>query len=420
MSGKTVLVTGGSRSGKSRHALQLTAANVGPKLFIATAEPFDEEMSEEIKKHQKERGKEWVTIEEPLDPATVIREKGNRPGYIVIDCITLWLSNMIMKNMERQTILERVNNFISECKICTSDIIVITNELGSGIVPMEPSARSFRDIAGETNQILASEFDEVISMVSGIPVTIKTPQKDQNTKQSEEIISEHEFTPGKKQGLYEAIYKRRDVRHFIPKPIDPVKLGRVLDAAHHAGSVGYMQPWNFLVITDPTVKNKISLNFKNANEEAAKKFSDDKQKLYNSLKLEGIQDAAVNICVTCDRTRFGPNVLGRNTVFETDLFSTCCAVQNLWLAARAEGLAVGWVSILSQDQLKQDLDIPDHIQPVAYLCVGHTEAFYPKPMLESAGWAQRLPVENLIYYNKWQGTPTDFKVQLSNSAKNDR
>ena len=420
MSGKTVLVTGGSRSGKSRHALQLTAANVGPKLFIATAEPFDEEMSERIKKHQKERGKEWVTIEEPLDPATVIREKGNRPGYIVIDCITLWLSNMIMKNMERQTILERVNNFISECKICTSDIIVITNELGSGIVPMEPSARSFRDIAGETNQILASEFDEVISMVSGIPVTIKTPQKDENTKQSEEIISEHEFTPGKKQGLYEAIYKRRDVRHFIPKPIDPVKLGRVLDAAHHAGSVGYMQPWNFLVITDPTVKNKISLNFKNANEEAAKKFSDDKQKLYNSLKLEGIQDAAVNICVTCDRTRFGPNVLGRNTVFETDLFSTCCAVQNLWLAARAEGLAVGWVSILSQDQLKQDLDIPDHIQPVAYLCVSHTEAFYPKPMLESAGWAQRLPVENLIYYNKWQGTPTDFKVQLSNSAKNDR
>jgi len=324
-----------------------------------------------------------------------------------------------MKNMARQAILDRVNNFIRECKNSTSEIIVITNELGSGIVPMEPSARSFRDIAGETNQILASEFDEVINMVSGIPVTIKTSQKDKNTPLSEEDYSEHEFAPGKKQGLYEAIYKRRDVRHFIPKPIDPVKLGRVLDAAHHAGSVGYMQPWNFLVITDPIVKNKISLNFKNANEEAAQKFSDEKQKLYNSLKLEGIQDAAVNICVTCDRTRFGPNVLGRNTVFETDLFSTCCAVQNLWLAARAEGLAVGWVSILSQEQLKQDLDIPDHVQPVAYLCVGHTEAFYSKPMLESAGWAQRLPVEKLIYYNKWQGTPTDYKVQLSNSTKND-
>jgi 5,6-dimethylbenzimidazole synthase len=418
MSGKTILVTGGSRSGKSNHALQLMS-NIGPKIFIATAEAFDEEMSERIQKHQDERRKEWITFEEPLDPARVLREKGAQPGYIVLDCITLWLSNMIMKDMNRQTILERVKEFIRECKNCTSDIIVITNELGSGIVPMEPSARSFRDIAGETNQVLASEFDEVINMVSGIPVTIKTSAKDHDATQSTDKISEHEFTPGKKQGLYEAIYKRRDVRHFIPKPIDPEKLGRILDAAHHAGSVGYMQPWNFLVITDPTVKNKISLNFKNANAEAALKFSEDKQKLYNSLKLEGIQDAAVNICVTCDRTRFGPNVLGRNTVFETDLFSTCCAVQNLWLAARAEGLAVGWVSILSQEQLKEDLDIPDHIQPVAYLCVGHTDAFYPKPMLESAGWAQRLPVEKLIYYNKWQGTATDFKVQLSDPTKND-
>ena len=419
MSGKTVLVTGGSRSGKSRHALQLASNIDGPKIFLATAEPLDEEMAERIKKHQNERGKEWTTIEEPLDPTSVLRKKGDQPGCIVLDCITLWLSNMVMKDMTREIILQRVHEFIRECKNCASNIIVITNELGSGIVPMEPSARSFRDIAGETNQILAEEFDEVVNMVSGIPMTIKTYAKADNTEQSEDKISEHEFSPGKKQGLYEAIYKRRDMRHFITKPIDPEKLGRILDAAHHAGSVGYMQPWNFLVITDPAVKNKIALNFKNANEEAAQKFSGDRQKLYNSLKLEGIQDAPVNICVTCDRTRFGPNVLGRSTVFETDLFSTCCAVQNLWLAARAEGIAVGWVSILSHDQLKEDLDIPDHIQPVAYLCIGHTEAFYPKPMLETTGWAQRLPVEKLIYYNKWQGTPTDFKVRFPDSTKND-
>lgn len=440
MSGKTILVTGGSRSGKSRHALELTkninASKNASKIFLATAEPLDNEMAERIQKHQDERGKEWTTIEEPLDPASVLRNKGNQPGFIILDCVTLWLSNMIMTNMVRQTILERVHEFISVCKNCTSHIIVITNELGSGIVPLESSARAFRDIAGETNQILASEFDEVISMVSGIPVTIKTSAKPHDTDQAgdknlEHEFSprkkqglsdknpEHEFSPEKKQGLYEAIYKRRDVRHFTPQPVDPEKLGRVLDAAHHAGSVGYMQPWNFLVITDPTVKNKISLNFQTANEEAAQKFSGDQQKLYNSLKLEGIQDAAVNICVTCDRTRFGPNVLGRNTVFETDLFSTCCAVQNLWLAARAEGLAVGWVSILSNEQLKEDLNIPDHVQPVAYLCVGHTESFHPKPMLETAGWAQRLPVEKLIYYNKWQGPSTDFKVHFPALVKND-
>lgn len=419
MLGKTILVTGGSRSGKSRHALQLATNTNNPKIFIATAEPLDEEMAERIQKHQDERGKEWETIEEPLDPARVLKEKGAKPCFILLDCITLWLSNMTMKDMTRQAILERVHKFIEECKNSTSDIIVITNELGSGIVPLEPSARSFRDIAGETNQLLASQFDEVISMVSGIPVTIKTSSKTNDAEQVTDNNAKHEFSPEKKQGLYEAIYKRRDMRHFISNPIDPEKLGRVLDAAHNAGSVGYMQPWNFLVITDPEVKNKIAINFKSANEEAAQKFSGDKQKLYNSLKLEGIQDAPVNICVTCDRTRFGPNVLGRNTVFETDLFSTCCAVQNLWLAARAEGLAVGWVSILSNDQLKEDLDIPDHIQPVAYLCVGHTESFYSKPMLETAGWAKRLPVEKLIYYNKWQGASTDFKVEFSNPYKND-
>ncbi|MZH03643.1 MAG: 5,6-dimethylbenzimidazole synthase [Nitrospinae bacterium] len=413
MSGKTILITGGSRSGKSRYALQLAKKTDGPKIFIATAEPLDEEMAERIKNHRNERGKDWITIEEPLELTNVLKNKGNQPGFIVLDCITLWLSNMVMKEMSQEVILERVHEFVRECKNCVSDVVVITNELGSGIVPLEPSSRSFRDIAGQTNQILASEFDEVVNMVSGIPVIIKNTTKPQEEEQLADEDTKHEFSPEKKLGLYEAIYKRRDMRHFISKPVDPEKLGRVLDAAHHAGSVGYMQPWNFLVITDPAVKNKIALNFKSANEEAAQKFSGDQQKLYNSLKLEGIKDAPVNICVTCDRTRFGPNVLGRNTVFETDLFSTCCAVQNLWLAARAEGLAVGWVSILSNEQLKEDLDIPDHIQPVAYLCVGHTESFYSKPMLETAGWGQRLPVEKMIYYNKWRGTSEDFKIQFS-------
>lgn len=419
MSGKTTLVTGGSRSGKSRYALQLAKKTNNPKIFIATAEPLDEEMAERISNHRKERGKEWATIEESLDLTSVLNSREDLPEFIVVDCITLWLSNMVMKEISQETILERVHEFVRECKNCTGDVVVITNELGSGIVPLEPSSRSFRDIAGQTNQILASEFDEVVNMVSGIPVIIKTSTKTQDNNFIVDESAKHEFSPEKKLGLYEAIYKRRDMRHFISKPIDPDKLGRVLDAAHHAGSVGYMQPWNFLVITDTTVKNKIAMNFKNANEKAAQKFSGEQQKLYNSLKLEGIRDAPVNICVTCDRTRFGPNVLGRNTVFETDLFSTCCAVQNLWLAARAEGLAVGWVSILSNEQLKQDLDIPDHIQPVAYLCVGHTESFYSKPMLETAGWGQRLPVEKLVYYNKWQGTSADFKIEFSSPDKHD-
>ncbi|MBC8286402.1 MAG: bifunctional adenosylcobinamide kinase/adenosylcobinamide-phosphate guanylyltransferase, partial [Nitrospinae bacterium] len=239
MSGKTILVTGGSRSGKSRYALQLSKSTNNPKIFIATAEPLDDEMTERIKNHQNERGKEWTTIEEPLDPAKMLRAKGNQPCFIVLDCITLWLSNMVMKNMEQKIILERVHEFVRQCKTCIGDIIVITNELGSGIVPLEPSSRSFRDIAGQTNQILASQFDEVVNMVSGIPVIIKASSKNHDAEQTEDKNQKHEFSPEKKQGLYEAIYKRRDMRHFISKPIDPEKLGRVLDAAHHAGSVGY-------------------------------------------------------------------------------------------------------------------------------------------------------------------------------------
>ena len=411
MTKKTILLTGGSRSGKSRHAIQLSK-KYNKKIFLATAEPLDEEMQERIKKHQEERGEGWITLEEPLDLSKVLKKEQGRFEVLVLDCITLWLNNLIMSGADREQILAKLHLFIEECKNSKGTIIVITNELGSGIIPMDPSTRAFRDVAGEANQILAAEFDEVINMVSGIPVTIKNNSQTKEDKLNPSD-SKNEFSPSKKQGLYEAIYKRRDIRHFNSKKIDPEALGRVLDAAHHAGSVGYMQPWNFMIIDDPQVKHKVAQNFKSANDKAAEKFSNERKDLYNSLKLEGIEDAAINICVTCDRNRFGPNVLGRNTVIDTDIFSTCCAVQNLWLAARAEGLAVGWVSILSYDKLKEDLDIPDHIQPVAYLCVGHTEAFYPKPMLESKGWAKRLPVEKLIYYNKWQGNPKDFEVSFN-------
>lgn len=410
MSNKTILVTGGSRSGKSRYALQLSE-NFNKKIFLATAEPLDKEMRERIRRHQEERGKDWVVIEEPLNLTEALKKETNRYDVLLLDCITLWLNNLIMNGNGRETILEKLNLFIKECKKSNANIIVITNELGSGIIPMEASARSFRDVAGETNQILAAEFDEVVNMVSGIPVIIKN-SKNKNQDELNSSGPEYAFPPSKKDGLYEAIYKRRDIRHFNSKNIDPSALGRILDAAHHAGSVGYMQPWNFTIIDNPQIKRKVAQNFKKANEKAAIKFSDERRDLYNSLKLEGIEDAAINICVTCDRNRFGPNVLGRDTVVDTDIFSTCCAVQNLWLAARAEGLAVGWVSILSHDQLKADLDIPDHVQPVAYLCVGHTEAFYPKPMLETKGWGKRIPVEKLIYYNKWQGRPKNFEVSF--------
>ena len=211
------------------------------------------------------------------------------------------------------------------------------------------------------------------------------------------------FTPAERQALYKAIFARRDVRRFLPAPIAPAAIERVLLAAHHAPSVGFMQPWNFIVIRDPSTKKLVKEAFLRARTEEAERFSGERKELYLNLKLEGIEEAPVNICVTCDSTRHGPAVLGRTLIPQTDVYSTCCAIQNLWLAARVEGFGVGWVSILSEQRLKEILRIPSHIAVVGYLCMGYPERFEPKPDLETAGWLDRLPVADVIMDETWSG-----------------
>ncbi len=201
--------------------------------------------------------------------------------------------------------------------------------------------------------------------------------------------------------IYEVIFSRRDVRRFLPRPIPEEVLQRILTAAHHAPSVGFMQPWNFIVIRDTGVKGEIKGLFQRENAKAAQVFRGKRRRLYDRLKLEGIEEAPVNLCITCDPKRFGPHVLGRHTIRRTDLYSTCCAIQNLWLAARAEGLGVGWVSILSNDRLKKILRIPRGILPVAYLCIGYPIEFLPQPELQEVGWASRLELDDLIFADRW-------------------
>ena len=399
---KTILITGGCRSGKSRHALKLANSLPGEKVFLATAQPLDEEMDERIKRHRQERGKEWVTFEEPLNISAVLDKlKDNPKTVLVLDCLTLWISNLLMASTPKCKTLEHVKIFLSCCSQFKGTLICVTNEVGAGIVPESPLGREFRDLAGEINQLVANQFDEVIFTVVGIPVKIK-PCSNKETLPSEDEIPRHEFSPVKKEGLYNAIYGRRDVRHFKSDPIPPEVLNRILTAAHHAGSVGFMQPWNFIVIDDPKTKENVFNNFMQANGDASKHYSGTRKELYSSLKLEGIREAPINICITCDRERSGPHVLGRNTVPDTDIFSTCCAVQNIWLAARAEGLGVGWVSILSMDKLKLELGIPSEVVPIAYLCVGYTDHFSNQPLLEKVGWAKRVPIEDVIYHNRWK------------------
>ncbi|HVA51531.1 MAG TPA: 5,6-dimethylbenzimidazole synthase [Pirellulales bacterium] len=200
--------------------------------------------------------------------------------------------------------------------------------------------------------------------------------------------------------VYEAIYSRRDVRHFRAGPIDDAVLNRILDAAHHAGSVGFMQPWNFIVIRDIDTRRRVKSLFEQENARAAENYNGPRRQLYDSLKLEGILESTVNLCVTCDRSRAGP-VLGRNTIIDADLYSTCCAVQNLWLASRAEGVGVGWVSIFEPQALTELLSLPETVVPVAYLCVGYPQEFRDRPMLEEVGWRERLPLDQVVYYERW-------------------
>ena len=210
------------------------------------------------------------------------------------------------------------------------------------------------------------------------------------------------FTEVERDAVYKAIYQRRDVRgQFKPDPIPEEVLARIISAAHHAPSVGFMQPWDFIVIKDPAVKGSLKEGFEVANSEAADMFDGDRHEIYKTLKLEGITEAPIGICVTCDRGRTGPVVIGRTANPEMDLYSSVCAVQNLWLAARAENLGAGWVSIIHHDHVRKVLNIPPHITPIAYLCIGYVNFFHDKPELEKAGWLPRLGVDGLIHYDRW-------------------
>ena len=214
------------------------------------------------------------------------------------------------------------------------------------------------------------------------------------------------FSDAERDAVYKAIFTLRDVRdQFLPDPLAEDVLHRILTAAHHAPSVGLSQPWNFIVIRDQAARDQVWQAFNRANEEAAQMFEGDRQTSYRSLKLEGIRKAPVNICVTCDRSRGGKVVLGRTHNQSMDLYSTVCAIQNLWLAARAEGIGMGWVSVFRDADLRDLLKIPDRIEIVGYLCLGHVDELYQTPELEVKGWSKRLPVDEMIFDGTWQGDP---------------
>jgi 5,6-dimethylbenzimidazole synthase len=210
------------------------------------------------------------------------------------------------------------------------------------------------------------------------------------------------FSQSERDVVYRVIKARRDIRHFSTRPVPSDALKRILEAAHFAPSVGFMQPWNFIMVNSPILRQQIKASFEETNRGQLEQLTEkERQALYRKLKLEGIMEAPVNIAVTCDHRRDAPFVLGRGPMPETDLYSTCLAIQNMWLAARAEGIGIGWVSILHKPHVEKLLGLPAGVELVAYLCIGYPKEFRDKPMLEELGWKSRLPLKTLLFENGW-------------------
>lgn len=208
-----------------------------------------------------------------------------------------------------------------------------------------------------------------------------------------------DFSQIERDAIYRVMRDRRDMRHFLPDSVDPDVLMRLLEAAHLAPSVGLMQPWRFVRITEPQRRRRIHALVQ-AERDATAEALNERQMEFLRLKVEGILECGELLVAALMEGR-EQHVFGRRTLPEMDLASVACAIQNVWLAARAEGLGMGWVSMFDPDALAALLAMPPGAKPVAVLCLGHVEAFYPAPMLERDGWAEKRSLHELVFQDIW-------------------
>ncbi|GAB0061976.1 MULTISPECIES: 5,6-dimethylbenzimidazole synthase [Pseudomonas] len=212
-------------------------------------------------------------------------------------------------------------------------------------------------------------------------------------------MTEQAFSPEERAAVYRAIAERRDMRHFIGGAVAPELLARVLEAAHQAPSVGLMQPWRFIRISDPLLRGRMQAQVEEERVRTAEALGERTDE-FMKLKVEGINDCAEVLVAALMEGR-EQHIFGRRTLPEMDMASLSCAIQNLWLASRAEGLGMGWVSLFDPEALAELLGMPDGAKPLAIICLGPVKEFYPAPMLVMEGWAQARPLHELLYENQW-------------------
>ena len=212
------------------------------------------------------------------------------------------------------------------------------------------------------------------------------------------------FGQAERDALDAIIAARRDVRRFRPDDVDDHLIGRLLEAAHSAPSVGHSQPWRFIVVRDPDTRARAAWMVDRQRLAQAEAMDEDAARRLLDLQLEGIREAPVGVVVCCDRRAEPVGVLGRATFPDTDMWSCACAIQNLWLAARAAGLGVGWVTLFDRRELTDLLDIPDGVETLGWLCIGYPDERHPGPGLERHGWSSRQPLSDLVMADRWNVT----------------
>ena len=224
----------------------------------------------------------------------------------------------------------------------------------------------------------------------------------------------HAFEAAEAKAVYRAIHERRDMRHFAGGQVAPDVLRRLLDAAHHAPSVGFMQPWRFIRVRDAALRLRLHATVEQERMLTARALGE-REDEFMRLKVEGLLDAAELIAVTLSDAR-EPHVFGRRTLPQMDLASAACAIQNLWLAARAEGLGMGWVSLFDPAEVAVLLGLPAGAEPIALLCLGPVHSFYEAPMLQKERWAQRAPLSSVVFDDRWGQPSTLFDDPAQEAA----
>ena len=209
----------------------------------------------------------------------------------------------------------------------------------------------------------------------------------------------HAFAPDAAQAVYRAIYERRDMRHFSGGAVPDEVLRRLLGAAHHAPSVGFMQPWRFIRVRSQPLRERLHALVEHERVLTARALGE-REDEFMRLKVQGVLDAAEVLAVALADGR-EKHVFGRRTLPQMDLASAACAIQNLWLAARAEGLGMGWVSLFDPVELARVLGLPTGAEPIALLCLGPVAAFYDEPMLQRERWARRQALPALVFDDRW-------------------